>query len=451
MLCKTKLAHLLKLKHMLDIKFIRENPEKVKKAVEDKQLAGTVDVDKLLELEQQHRNLLQEVEDIRAERNKLTKQIAEATPADKETLLKKAGEIKTALSEKEGSLTQIKTKLDEELLKVPNIIHESVPIGKDESENVVLRKWGGPTEFDFEPKDHVELGTKLDLIDIETSAEVSGARFNYLKNEAVLLQFAVIQFTFDTLLDDQIIGKLAEKVESPSAKPFTPILPPAILKAEIAKKMDRFDPIEDRYYFEEDDVLLAGSAEHTLGPIHMDQTLQAKDLPIRYVGYSTAFRREAGSYGKDTKGIIRRHQFDKLEMESFTTPEIGLAEQDLMVAIQEYMVQKLEIPYQVVVLCTGDMGKPDYRQIDIECWMPGEGKYRETHTSDYMTDYQAQRLEIRYRDGAKSGFVHMNDATAFAIGRTLIAILENYQQADGSVVIPKVLQKYMGIKTIPAH
>jgi seryl-tRNA synthetase len=208
--------------------------------------------------------------------------------------------------------------------------------------------------------------------------------------------------------------------------------------------MDRFDPIEDRYYLEKDNALLVGSAEHTLGPMHMDEVLTEKDLPIRYLGYSTSFRREAGTYGKDTRGIFRVHQFDKVEIESFTTSEHGDKEQELMVAIQEYLLQKLEIPYQVIMICSGEMGKPDYRQIDIECWIPGQGRYRETHTSDYMTDYQARRLNTKVSIKGKTEFVHMNDATAIAIGRTIIAILENCQQKDGSVVIPKVLQKWVG-------
>ena len=192
----------------------------------------------------------------------------------------------------------------------------------------------------------------------------------------------------------------------------------------------------ERYAIERDNQYLIGSAEHTLGPIHMDTTFNEKDLPLRYFAFTPAFRREAGSYGKDTKGILRQHQFDKLEMESFSTPEQGLAEQELM--------QALEIPYQVVAICTGDMGGPDFRQMDIESWMPGQGKYRETHTSDYMTDYQSRRLNTRVRTKNGTEFVHMNDATAFAMGRTIIAILENYQNEDGSINIPSVLQKWMG-------
>lgn len=200
----------------------------------------------------------------------------------------------------------------------------------------------------------------------------------------------------------------------------------------------------ERYRIDRDDQYLIGSAEHTLGPMHMDQTLNEKDLPLRYFAFTPAFRREAGSYGKDTKGILRQHQFDKLEMESFSIPADGLKEQDLFISIQESLMQALAIPYQVVAICTGDMGGPDFRQVDIESWMPGQNKYRETHTSDYMTDYQSRRLNTRVKIGDKFEFVHMNDATAFAMGRVIIAILENYQNEDGSVNIPKILQKWMG-------
>ena len=260
----------------------------------------------------------------------------------------------------------------------------------------------------------------------------------------MLLQFALIQFIMAALTDRKIIKQLADKVGNPFDKPFTPVLLPVMVKSEVMKKMDRFDPLGDRYYLEQDEVLLIGSAEHTLGPIHMNEIIKEKDLPIRYIGYSTAFRREAGSYGKDMAGILRRHQFDKAEMETFVQAEYGQLEQNLIVAIQEYLLQRLNIPYQVVAVCSGDMGKPDFRQIDIECWMPGQNKYRETHTSDYMTDFQSRRLNIKYK--TKTGdkkFVHMNDATAFAMGRILIAIIENYQQKDGSIIIPEVLRKYM--------
>jgi len=417
---------------MLSIKFIRENPDKVKESCQKRQIK--CDIDRILELGEKRREMLQEIEGLKAEQNKLGKDQQE-----------KAKEIKWKIKDSEPVLDKVEEELDKLMFQVPNLIAEDVPEGKDENANKVLKKHKEPTKFDFKPKDHMELGLIHNLIETEKSAKISGSRFNYLFNEAVLMQFALIQLVFETLTDKKIIKDLAKKTNNPSDKPFTPVIPPVIAKAEIMKKMDRFDPIDDRYYLEQDDSLLIGSAEHTLGPLHMDEIINEKDLPIRYVGYSTAFRREAGTYGKDTAGILRRHQFDKAEMENFTQPEHGQVEQDFIIALQEHLVQQLDIPYQVVILCTGEMGKPDIRHIDIECWMPGQDKYRETHTSDYMTDYQARRLNTRVR--RKNGqieFAYMNDATAMAIGRMLIAIIENYQQKDGSIEVPKVLQKYMG-------
>jgi len=423
---------------MLDIKFIRENFKEVKEACRKKKV--DVDIDRLLDLDKERRELMGKVEVLRAERNKISEQSAKD-----ELLREKAKEIKDKIKDLEPLFNKVKKEFDELMFKVPNIISKDTPEGPDESGNKVLRKFKEPTEFNFKPKDHMELGLLHNLIDTEKSAKISGARFNYLFNEAVLMQFAIVQFVFATLTDRKIIKKLAKKVGNPFDKPFIPVIPPAIARAEIMKKMDRFDPIEDRYYLKQDNALLIGSAEHTLGPLHMNEIIDEKDLPIRYVGYSTSFRREAGTYGKDTAGILRRHQFDKAEIETFIQSEYGLVEQDLIVAIQEYLLQQLEIPYQVMAICTGDMGGPDYRQIDMESWMPGQDKYRETHTSDYMTDYQSRRLNIKTkRKNGETEFVHMNDATAFAMGRIIIAIIENYQQKDGSIVIPKTLRKYMG-------
>lgn len=425
---------------MLDIRFIRENTEKVKKGVVAKQLDPKL-VDKVLELDEEYRSLLQEVEKLRAKRNKFAKEKDVAG----------GKKIKAELKINEPRLGKVEKEYLGALYQVPNILADDVPVGKDESENKVLRKWGKPKKFGFKPKDHMELGEALDIIDTKTSAKVAGARFNYLKGDAVLLQFALIQFAFETLTDQKIVKEIAKSVDNPSDTPFVPVVPPVIVKAEVMKKMARFDPIEDKYYLEKDDVLLIGSAEHTLGPMHMDEVLAEEDLPIRYLGYSMAFRREAGTYGKDTRGILRVHQFDKVEMESFTLPENSDKEQDFFVAIQEYLMQALEIPYQVVIICTGDMGAPDYRQIDIEAWLPGQGMYRETHTSDHMTDYQARRLNTKVQRKGKTEFVHMNDGTAFAIGRTIVAILENYQQKDGSVVVPKALRRYVGKEKITSR
>ncbi|WKZ26071.1 MAG: serine--tRNA ligase [bacterium] len=406
---------------MLDIKFIRENVDLVKEVVNNKQLDPTV-VDKALELDEKKRKLIGEVENLRSLKNKYAL----------EKNIEKGKETKTKLQELEPKLSKISQEFLESLYNIPNVVSKDSPVGKDETENVVIRKWGEPRKFEFNPKDHMELGTSLKIIDTETASKVSGARFNYLKGDAVLLQNALHQFAMEVLLK----------------KGFIPVVPPLMLKTEVMKKMSRHDPLEERYYLKEDDTMLIGSAEHTLGPMHMDQTLNEKDLPLRYFAFTPAFRREAGSYGKDTKGILRQHQFDKLEMESFSTPEDGLKEQDFFVSIQEEFMQALDIPYQVIQICTGDMGGPDFRQIDIESWIPSQDRYRETHTSDYMTDYQSRRLNTKVRTKEGTEYVHMNDATAFAIGRTIIAILENYQNEDGSVNIPKVLQKWVGKKKI---
>jgi seryl-tRNA synthetase len=434
---------------MIDIKIIRENPEKIKELCEKRN--KKVDVDKLLDLDKQKRKLLQEIEKIRAQKNQANKEIISAKEkSEKEAIISKMKEIDKSSDEMEKQLKEIEKEFKILIYKIPNILVEGVPVGKDESENVVIRKNGEPTNFSFKPKDHVELGEKLGIVDIKSAAEISGARFNYLKGTAALLEFAIIQFTLETLTSQKIIKKIANSVEKGySDKPFIPVVPPVMIRPEIFERMGRLseEDKDEKYYLAKDNLYLIGSAEHTLGPLHMDQVLEEKDLPIRYLGFSTSFRREAGSYGKDIRGILRVHQFDKLEMESFTTKENSLKEQEFFVAIQEYLVQSLKIPYQVVAICTGDMGAPDAKQMDVECWIPSQNKYRETHTADLMTDYQARRLNTKVK--RKSGvieFVHMNDATAFAIGRILIAILENFQQKDSSVLIPKVLRKYLGNK-----
>lgn len=429
---------------MIDIKFLRETPDLVKKSIKDRQMTNLADVDEAVKIDKQFTELLREVESLRNQKNEISNKIVSIKDSgEKETILKQATTLKKLLAEKETELNTLQTKLNELLMNFPNMVHESVPYGKDDSENKPIRKWGTPNKFKFAPKDHIELGKLHNLIDTDSAATITGSRFAYLKNELALMQFAIIQFVFQTLTNPKIIKDLADKVGNPNPKPFTPIVPPVMIKPTVMNRMARLHPIEERYYIPSDDVVLVGSAEHTLGPLFMDQVINEKDLPIRYIGYSTAFRREAGSYGKDIQGIIRQHQFDKLEMETFCMPENGLVEQDLLVAVQEYLLQQLEIPYQVVAICTGDMGKPDYRQIDLEAWMPGQDKYREVQTSDYMTDFQSRRLNTRYNSKYGRGYVFMNDATALAIGRTLVAIMENYQQEDGSIKIPKVLHQYM--------
>lgn len=432
---------------MIDIQQLREKTDEYKENLAYRQMEELVDeVDELLELDKKRRELIQEVEGLRAKRNELSDKI---TGPDDQKLIKQASKVKEEIQQLEPQLEKVEEEYHELLWKMPNWLHPDVPIGKDEDDNQVIDKWGQPTRFDFEPKEHVCLGKELDLIDIETAAEVSGARFNYLKNEAVLLQFGLVQFVLREVTNREVVSKIAASVNHPFDDTFIPVVPPVLVRPEVMHRMGRLHPIEDRFVLENDNLVLVGSAEHTLGPLHMDETLERDELPLRYLGYSTAFRQEAGSYGKDTRGILRVHQFDKLEFETFVPPEYGKIEQDFLIAFQEHFMQKLEIPYQRVAICTGDMGGPDYRQVDLEAWIPGQDKYRETHTADYMTDYQARRLNIRTQNEAgEKAYVHMNDATAIAIGRTLLAILENYQQEDGSVRVPEVLQPYVGKEVI---
>lgn len=417
---------------MLDLRFIRENKEKVKASNEKRGLK--LNVDELISLDEQRRKKIQEVQDLKAEQNKLGKEN-----------IQEAQGIKQQIKNLEPELQSIQEKVGELLLQIPNVLADDVPPGKDESQNVVLRTWGEPQRFSFEPKDHVALGEDLDIIDIERAAKVTGARFAYLKREAALLEFALVQYVLETLTSEKTLQKIAGRTYS--SKPFIPVVPPVMVRPEVFRKMARLteEDKNERYHLSQDDLYLIGSAEHTLGPMHIDESIEEKGLPLRYIGFSTSFRREAGSYGKDTRGILRVHQFDKLEMESFVHPNDSLKEQEFFVAIQEYLLQNLNIPYRVMLMCSGETGMPDARQVDVESWLPGQGKYRETHTADLMTDYQARRLNTRFKkkDG-KHEYVHTVDATAFAIGRTLVAIMENYQQKDGSIKIPKVLQKHLG-------
>jgi len=428
---------------MLDIQFIRNNKEKVAEAVKNKKLS--LDVEKLLAKDQERIALIQEIEEMKSLKNDINDLMQRAkTPEERAEIIAKGKEIKLNLDGREPLLLAVQSEYDALMAQVPNIPSEDTPIGQDESENVVLRQVGEKPQFEFQPKEHWELGEALDLIDIPRAVKVSGNRFAYLKGDLVLLEFALMQFAFSVLTNkEKLEAIIAENNLKAPSKPFLPILPPIMIRPEIMARMARHDP-EEMYAIERDNLNLIGSAEHTLGAMYADEILEAVHLPIRLVGFSAAFRREAGSYGKDMKGFLRMHQFDKLEMESFTLPEQSRDEQDFIVAIQEHLMKALGIPYQVVAICTGDMGKPDIRQIDIEAWMPGQNRYRETNTADLIGDFQARRLNTRVRkaDG-KTEFVHMNDATAFS-QRPLIAILENYQQADGSVVIPEVLRPFVG-------
>ena len=429
---------------MLDIQYIRENREKV--AASAQQKGYPVDVDELLRLDVKKRELVTEIEQARAQRNELSDSLKKTKPTPEQ--IERGKQLKEKIAALEADLTPVAEKYDALLRAVPNMPLEGVPVGATEDENVVARKVGEPTTFSFTPKNHWEIMEPRDMLDKERAAKLAGSRFAYLKGDIVRLQFAIMQFVMTTLGDQEVLQKLIDANGlNISAKPFTPILPPAMLRTApyVASARLNAEEVTYRAGQPEDDLWLNASAEHTLCTMYWNEILPEDMFPIRYIGYSTSFRREAGTYGKDTEGIIRLHQFDKLEMEVFSTPETGEDEHKLMVAIQEYLVQQLGLPYQVLQKCTADIGKPNASGYDIEVWFPGQGKYRETHTADYMTDYQARDLKIRVRRNQETiDLVHTNDATAFALGRIMAAIVENNQTEKGTVIVPEVLRPFMG-------
>ncbi len=432
---------------MLDIKFIRENKDIVAAGAKKKHVE--VDIDRLITLDDERLKVLKEVEELRSEVNKVSNDISrDQDQALKIQLIEEMRAVKEDIKGKEDKLKEIVEEWQKIMLKIPNIPSVDTPEGDDESGNQIVKSWGEKPTFSFQPKEHYEIGKALGIIDTETAGEVSGSRYAYLKGDLVLLQFALLQFGLEILTNKDTLEKIAKDSNlSVNVTNFIPVIPPVFIRPLVQVKMARFMTPEEHYMFPNDDLMLIGSAEHTLGSMHMNKIFEEKDLPIRYAGYSTAFRREAGAAGKDTNGILRQHQFDKLEMEVFSFPENGMQEQNFLVAIQEHLMQALNLPYQIVSVCSGDMGFPDTRQLDLETWMPGQNKYRETHSSDYTGGFQSRRLNTRVRriDG-KIEPVHMNDATLIAVGRTLIGIIENYQQIDGSIKIPEVLRKYMGGK-----
>lgn len=430
---------------MLDINFIRDNRERVAAAAANKSV--DVDIDRLLELDGRRRSLLQEVEALRAERNQLNDKLKGGRPD--EQLIAAGKDLKSKLADKEEVLAELVKEYEPLLKRVTNVPTEDTPVGHSEDENKVEYEWGDRPEFAFEAKSHWQIGEAKDWIDKERAAKVAGARFVYLKGDLALLSNAMMRFGIDSLTNQETLRSIAAEAGlNVPDKPFTLVLPPLMLREEVYDAMDRLEPRDDRYQIAGSDLWLQGSAEHVLGSMHYDEVLSGSDLPLRYVGYATSFRQEAGTYGKDSEGIKRLHQFDKLEMESLCAPDESLDEHLFMVAIQEYLMRQLQLPYRKLLKCTYDIGKPNARGVDLEVWLPGQAAFCETHTADYMTDYQARRLKTRFRDSdGELKLVHTNDATAFA-QRPLIGIIENYQTADGSVVVPEVLRPYMQGKEV---
>ncbi len=420
---------------MLDIKFIRQNSNKVKESCKAKQVK--VDIDLLLEIDKKRRETLQALEDMRAQKNKASREIVRAeSEKEKRKIILKMKELDKNNDRLNRHLKELEKEVNDLMLQIPNLLLAGVPVGKNEKDNVVLKEVGERPKFDFKPKDYLKIAEKLDLIDVKRAAKTAGTRFGFLKRESALLEFALINFTFDALIP----------------KGFIPIVPPVIIKPEMARGMgypEQFDG-EEAYHLEKDNLFLIATAEQSLGTMHAGEIFEEKDLPRRYLGFSTCFRREAGAYGKDTRGIFRVHQFDKVEMFSFCKPEDSEKEHQFFLEREEKLMQSLKIPYRVVKMCAGELGFPAAAKYDIEAWLPSEGRFRETHSTSNCTDFQSGRLNVRYRDSKTKtlNFVHTVNGTAVAIGRTLIAIIENYQQKDGSIKVPEALQRYLKFKVI---
>lgn len=417
---------------MIDIKLLRDNPNFYRDASAAKNIE--IDVERILELDRRVRSLKTESEGIKAQKNEASKEIAKASAEERKLLIDSMRVIDRKAETLEAELAPLAEELEEMLFRIPNPALPDVKIGKSDAENEVVREVGDRTAFTFKPKDHLELGQALGIIDTDRAAKVSGARFAYFLGDGALLEFALMQYAMS----------IAAK------KGFIPATVPHLVSARVMRAMGYLEHggHDEIYYFPKDNLYLIGTAEQSLGALHMDETLDEKQLPIRYIGFSPCYRREAGSYGKDTRGIIRVHQFDKVEMFSFTTPEQSEAEHELLLSVEEELMQGLNIPYRVIKQCTGDLGLPAARKFDIEAWMPAQDTYRETHSTSTCTDFQSRRLNTRYKSAAgETKFVHTLNGTAFALGRTMVAVLENYQQADGSVEIPSALVPFMGGKT----
>ena len=427
---------------MIDLKQLLKNPDFFKEACKKKNVE--VDIDLLIKKKKKQNDLIKQRDELKHQLN-----IKSKHKPDQKTIneLKQIKEKIKILSEE---IDRLEKEIFEITRKIPNPPLDNVPIGKDENDNVVLKEVGEKPKFDFEFKDYLTLAEELDIIDVKRASKISGSRFGYLKGKAAILEFALVKFVFDELTNIEIIKKIIEENKlDVKVKEFIPIVPPVMIRPEIMWGLGYIDDGDiEVFKIPEDNLVLVGTAEHSLVPYYKDEILLEKDLPIRFLGFSTCFRREAGSYGKDVRGILRVHQFDKLEMVSFSLPEKSIEEHRFLLAIEEYLMQKLKIPYRVLHICTGDLGHPTAEKFDIEAWIPSENRYRETHSCSNTTDFQARRLNIKFKRKNKLEYVHILNGTAFAIGRTIIAIIENYQTKDGRIKVPEVLIKYTGFDII---
>lgn len=420
---------------MLDSKFIRENIEKIEAMLVNR--GSNIDIQEFLKLDTQRREILSEVETLKNRRNVASAEIAKKKKAGEDTtdIIAEMGEVSKKIKDIDATLAEVDEKVNYFLMTLPNMYHESTPIGKDEDDNVEIRTWGTPKEFSFTPKEHWELGEELGILDFERGAKLGGSRFTIYRGAGARLERALINFMLDTHTTEH---------------GYTEHMTPFIVRREVCEGTGQLPKFEDDMYKTTDDMFLISTSEITLTNIHRQEILSEKDLPKYYTAFSPCFRREAGSYGRDLKGLIRQHQFNKVEMVKLATPETSYDELEKMVLNAEAILQKLELPYRVIQLCSGDMGFGAAKTYDIEVWVPGQAKYREISSCSNCEDFQSRRMGLKYRPegSSKSEFIHTLNGSGLAVGRTLLAIMENYQQEDGSFVIPSALVPYMGGLTV---
>jgi seryl-tRNA synthetase len=422
---------------MLDLKLIRSEPERVKAALARRGAAD--DVDGLLALDTRRRELLPEIEGAQAERKTLSKQIGEAKQRGEgaEELMADVGKLKEQIEAGKGELEKVDAELERVAAALPNLPDPDAPDGMTEDDAVVLREVGERPAFDFEVRDHLEIGTELGLIDMESAARLSGSRFAYLKGDLVLLELALVRYALDLVRREG----------------HEPVVPPVLVREEALYGTGFLPGDRDQIYeVPKDDLYLVGTSEVALAGLHADEILEAEQLPLRYAGFSTCFRREAGAAGRDTRGIFRVHQFDKVEMFSFVEPAESAGEHERLLAIEERILSELEIPYRVVNVAAGDLGAPAAKKYDCEAWIPSQGRYRELTSCSNTTDYQARRLSCRYRpaDNEAIQAVHTLNGTAVAVGRMIIALIENNQDREGGFTLPNILYQYGCPERIPA-
>ena len=415
---------------MLELKFMRENVEMLKEVLKNRN--NSIDMDAFVALDSKRREVLSEVENLKRERNNVSAEIASLKKEKKDAnhLIEKMGGVSAKIKELDAELAEIDAELTHIQMTIPNVYHSSTPIGPDEDHNVEIRKWGEPKKFDFEPKPHWEIGENLGILDFERGAKLSGSRFVLYRGAAARLERALINFMIDTHTLEH---------------GYTENLTPFMVKAEVCEGTGQLPKFEEDMYKTTDDMYLISTSEITMTNIHRKEILEQAELPKYYTAYSPCFRREAGSYGKDVKGLIRVHQFNKVEMVKITDTETSYDELEKMVQNAETILQKLELPYRVIQLCSGDMGFSAAKTYDLEVWLPSQNKYREISSCSNCEDFQARRMGLKYRAADNSSkFCHTLNGSGLAVGRTLVAIMENYQQADGSFLIPKALVPYMG-------